>query len=263
MSAAVINGGLVHYEAFGRGNPPILFIHGWLGSWRYWMQTMESLAVDNRVYAVDLWGFGDSDKSERRFSLDQQTNLVDGFIRELGLDSPIIVGHALGAVVAIDYAAIQGVPVDKVMAVSLPLSADTIDRRLSGYSQSSLLSKMLRWKPIPNKEIEEEAARAADKVIAVTLESFASHNDALDKLKRLNCTVLIVFGERDEVIDATPVQKLNNSLNHIRHITLPDAKHFPMVDDGPKFNRLLKDFVDPNNTLDDLDLKDEWRRRTR
>ena len=116
MSALVINEGLVHYESFGRGSP-ILFLHGWLGSWHYWMQTMESLAVDYRVYALDLWGFGDSDKSEKRFTLDQYVALLEGFVTHLGLEETVIVGHSLGAIVAIEYAVKNGMPVNKIMAV--------------------------------------------------------------------------------------------------------------------------------------------------
>ncbi|HET9433568.1 MAG TPA: alpha/beta fold hydrolase, partial [Chitinophagaceae bacterium] len=60
MSALIIDGDVVHYEAFGRGKP-VLFIHGWLGSWRYWVPTMQAISDKYRAYALDLWGFGDSD----------------------------------------------------------------------------------------------------------------------------------------------------------------------------------------------------------
>ncbi|HDN79852.1 MAG TPA: alpha/beta hydrolase, partial [Chloroflexi bacterium] len=59
MSAIVIDGGIIHYEVIGRGRP-LIFIHGWLGSWRYWMGSMEELSPYFRTYALDLWGFGDS-----------------------------------------------------------------------------------------------------------------------------------------------------------------------------------------------------------
>jgi len=261
MSAVVINNGLVHYEAFGKGSP-ILFLHGWLGSWRYWMQTMESLAVDYRVYALDLWGFGDSDKSEIRFNMKDYVSLVENFVTELDLTKPIIVGHALGAAIAIEYAHKNMSSVSKIMAVSLPLSPEVIDRRLMNYSQSSVLSKVFRWKPIPDKEIEEEANRAADKVIPLSLQSFAEHYSA-EKLFNVNSNVLIVFGEKDDVVDPAPVKELNGSLSHVRHISLSDSRHFPMIDEGTKFNRLLKDFADKDATLESLTLKDEWRRRTR
>lgn len=262
MSAVVINGGLVHYEAFGKGDP-ILFLHGWLGSWRYWMQTMESLAIEYRVYAVDLWGFGDSDKSEKRFGMDEYVTLVERFITDQGLDEPIIVGHALGAAVALEYAARKVAPVSKIMAVSLPLSEDSVNHRLKNYLQPSILPNVLfRWKPIPTKEIEEEAERAAEKVIPMSLESWASYNFQ-EKLHQVECNILLVFGEKDDVVDPTPIKGLNNESSHVKYISLASSRHFPMVDESAKFNRLLKDFADKNATLESLSLKEEWRRRTR
>ena len=53
MSAIVIKEGLVHYEVIGRGRP-LVFIHGWLGSWRYWVSAMEELSTRYRAYPLDL-----------------------------------------------------------------------------------------------------------------------------------------------------------------------------------------------------------------
>ena len=261
MSAIVVNGGLVHYESFGRGNP-ILFIHGWFGSWRYWMQAMESLAVEHRVYALDLWGFGDSDKSEDRFSMEHFVAQISAFIDSLGIGNPLLVGHALGAGVAIEYVSRQLSPVEKIVAISLPLEPKAIDRRLASYTNSSLLSKVFRWKPIPTKEIEQETERIAKNVIPLSLESFTSLNIA-EKLHNLNSSVLLVYGEKDDVVDPSAVNALNNNQKHIKYISLPASRHFPMVDESSKFNRLLKDFADKDATLESLELKDEWRRRIR
>ena len=261
MSAVVINGGLVHYEAFGKGRP-ILFLHGWLGSWRYWMPTMDSLAVDYRVYALDLWGFGDSDKSEDRFNMDQYVALIKDFTADLDITDPIIVGHSLGAAIAIDYATKNTMAVSKIMAVSPPMSSEVIDRRLLKFTQSSMLTKVLRWKPIPNKEIEEEAQRAAEAVIPRSLDSLAEQ-PVSEKLTNLSSDLLIVYGEKDEVIDPSPVRELNGQYPHVKHIPLTASKHFPMVDESNKFCRLLKDFADKDSTLESLTLKEEWRRRTR
>ena len=266
MSATVIENGLVHYEAFGRGSPPIIFLHGWLGSWRYWMQTMESLAVDHRVIAIDLWGFGDSEKNENLFTIDKQATLVEKFITSLGISRPILVGHSLGALVAIEYASRHTDDVNKIMAVSLPLSHDAVDARLKSFSESSLISnlrkKMFGWKPIPDKDIEEEAERAAERAIVTSLASLESYNPLM-KLTALNCDILIVFGEKDDVVKLEPVEQINGRLDFVKHIILPATRHFPMIDDGPKFNRLLKDFVERDATLESLTLKEEWRRRTR
>ena len=59
MSALIVEDEVVHYEVLGRGRP-LIFVHGWLGSWRYWIPTMQALSSEYRTYALDLWGFGDS-----------------------------------------------------------------------------------------------------------------------------------------------------------------------------------------------------------
>ena len=88
MSAVVIGEGLVHYEAMGRGKP-VVFIHGWLGSWRYWVPAMEEISSRHRSYALDLWGFGDSemdryvrycDRVEECRNLKQLTAVIDRIV---------------------------------------------------------------------------------------------------------------------------------------------------------------------------------------
>jgi len=61
MSAAIIAGGVVHHEYRGRGHP-VIFIRGWVGSRRYWVPGMTVLAATYRAYAIDVWGYGDSDR---------------------------------------------------------------------------------------------------------------------------------------------------------------------------------------------------------
>ena len=59
MSAILLDDRIVHYEVLGRGRP-IIFLHGWVGSWRYWVPAMQAAAMSFRAYALDLWGFGDT-----------------------------------------------------------------------------------------------------------------------------------------------------------------------------------------------------------
>ncbi|MEM7028262.1 MAG: alpha/beta hydrolase [Chloroflexota bacterium] len=260
MSAVVINGGLVHYEAFGKGNP-ILFLHGWLGSWRYWYQTMTSLAVDHRVYALDLWGFGDSAKSDSKYKVNHYVALVESFIADLGLDEPVLVGHSLGASIAIEYAFKDISPINKVMAVSIPLAEDAVHSRIENYANASMVSRLIRGRLTLPKEVEEEAERADPQVIPLSLKSFKEHC-SLNKLTKTNSDILIVFGEKDDLINSDLTSQLAG-YNHIRSISLADSHHFPMIDEGNKFNRLLKEFADPEATLESLSLKEEWRRRIR
>ncbi len=264
MSAIVIDGGLVHYEAFGRGRP-VLFLHGWLGSWRYWMPTMESISDKNRTYALDLWGFGDSDKSKPRYEISDYVALINNFTENMGIREAPIVGHSLGATIALEYTARYPDRVSKVMAVSLPLTADSISRKLIDFTGGSRFSKMMWWRQSTHKEVQKESEKTAEGVVSASVQS-AVQLDVKSRLQLIaqsNSMVLAVYGERDDMIDPSPLRDLNGDWNNIRPIGMSESRHFPMLEEAAKFNRLLKDYLGIMDDLSALELKDEWRRRTR
>ena len=84
MSSIVTDRGLVHYEAYGRGEPVIL-LHCWLGSWSYWLSTMEALGDKYKTYALDFWGFGESTKTGSHYTVSDYVEMVTQFMERLGL----------------------------------------------------------------------------------------------------------------------------------------------------------------------------------
>ena len=262
MSALVIEGGVVHYEYFGRGRP-LIFIHGWLGSWRYWVPAMDALSDEFRVYAFDLWGFGDSDKSKRQYDVDSYVRLLNAFIEELGVFGPIpLVGHALGATIAVSFALQYPEIVDRVMAVSLPLLGESINRRfLSG--SSSLFDRVLGRSPTAGyEEVQQEASRTVPNAIDESVQS-VMNLDLRPKLNSLGLPLLVLYGENDGVITPSQPADFDGLGDSIRMLSMPEARHFPMLDRSSQFNRLLADFLNSDENLDGLELKDEWQRRVR
>lgn len=120
MSAITVDGDLVHYEVLGRGRPVVL-LHGWIGSWRYWIPTMQQLHLKYRVYAVDLFGFGDSAKNPAKYSLENQVNLLVEFMDQLGLKRAAMIGHGLGALVLTEFAQRNHEMIAKMLIVNAPL----------------------------------------------------------------------------------------------------------------------------------------------
>ena len=260
MSAIVIDGGLIHYESWGRGSPLIL-LHGWLGSWRYWMPTMEELSEQHRTYALDLWGFGDSDKSTNRHGVEKYVDLLKAFMDELGVAPAALVGHSLGATVAVKFAVANPNRVTKLMLVSLPVVGEAINRRLFTAGSTSRLGRLLggRW-PIDHEEVLAEAEKANENVIALTVQACAEL-DLRENLRQIKVPLLAVYGEKDNLVDPTQAKLLENTASNVRSITLPESRHFPMLDEASKFHRLLRDFL-VTDDLESLTLKEEWRRRT-
>jgi pimeloyl-ACP methyl ester carboxylesterase len=120
MSAITVGGDIVHYEVLGRGKPVVL-VHGWVGSWRYWIPTMQQLHLKYRVYALDLFGFGDSAKNPDRYTLDHQLALMTEFMQQLGLGKAVLIGHGLGAQVSAEFAVRNKEMVHRLMLTSAPL----------------------------------------------------------------------------------------------------------------------------------------------
>jgi len=120
MSAITIDDELVHYEVLGRGRPVVL-VHGWIGSWRYWVPTMQFLQSKFRVYALDLFGFGDSGKNPAHYSIEHQIEMLADFTKSLGLTKTAVVGHGLGAIVSAEFARRYPARVPRLVLVSAPL----------------------------------------------------------------------------------------------------------------------------------------------
>lgn len=110
---AVVNGVRLHYAVVGQGEP-VLLLHGWPESWIAWRHVMPLLAKSGRrVWAIDLRGFGDSDKPASGYELDNIARDLHEFIRAQrladggrGVD---VVAHDIGSwaghALAADYPA--------------------------------------------------------------------------------------------------------------------------------------------------------------
>jgi pimeloyl-ACP methyl ester carboxylesterase len=120
MSAVTIDNDLVHYEVLGRGRPVIL-LHGWLTSWRYWIPSMQQLSMKYRTYALDLWGYGDSGKDPNKLTLDAHVELLGTFMDKLGITKAAFVGHSLGAAVIVRFALKYPDRVARMMVISAPV----------------------------------------------------------------------------------------------------------------------------------------------
>jgi pimeloyl-ACP methyl ester carboxylesterase len=85
------------------------------------MKTMESLHSKYRVYALDLFGFGDSSRNTTRYTLEHQIALLDDFMRELGIPKAALFGHGFGALVAMEFARRYGDRIPRLLLVNAPL----------------------------------------------------------------------------------------------------------------------------------------------
>jgi pimeloyl-ACP methyl ester carboxylesterase len=99
------DGVTLNYLDSGSGDPPLMFIHGWCCDHTYWSDQTAHFAQTNRVVAPDLRGFGESDKPDQQYTMDGFADDVAWLAGELELDRPVIIGHSMGGVIALEISA--------------------------------------------------------------------------------------------------------------------------------------------------------------
>ena len=260
MSAILLDNSIVHYEVLGRGRP-VIFLHGWVGSWRYWITSMQVTSTSYRAYALDLWGFGDTAHSILNYSLGNQATLLDRFLNEMGIGKIALVGHGLGALVGMTFATRFPQSVDRMMAVSCPLDYAAVNTRLRNAPPAELSDWLSNRTPGVTTALSD-FPKADAKAIAESLVGLQANN-IFSSFRVLNIPCLLVYGDKDPAITTPDGEYSLSTMTH--QIELEGSGHFPMLDETTRFNRLLTDFLalDSGVSPRDLQMKEEWRRRVR
>ena len=103
--ARSFDGTEVVYDARGRGEPALVFIHGWCCNRGQWNAQMDQFDDDHRVVAIDLGGHGESGRTRGHWTIPDYGHDVEAVVKAQRLDRVILVGHSMGGPVALLAAA--------------------------------------------------------------------------------------------------------------------------------------------------------------
>jgi pimeloyl-ACP methyl ester carboxylesterase len=261
MSVILLNRDIVHYEVLGRGRP-VIFLHGWAGSWRYWIPAMQAASFSYRTYALDLWGFGDSSRNPDQYHIPAQASLLDAFMNEMGIGRVALIGHGLGALVALYYSRQFPAVVDRVMAVSCPLEETQVNNRLHTQSPLALAEWLCSKTPLA-EPVRTDAVKTDPLAVFASLDEDTNGFTDIQSFAETAC--LLVHGQNDPAVNVPPLDPLSNLPERVHAIPFEESGHFPMLDESTKFNRLMIDFLalQSGESPRDLQLKEEWKRRVR
>lgn len=99
--------------------PPVLLLHGLGGSWRYWRRGLDGLRAHHTLYLPDLLGFGRSPKPWGDYSLSKHVEALTPLL-ESDNGAMTVVGHSMGAIVALGLFARYPTRVRRLVLVGLP-----------------------------------------------------------------------------------------------------------------------------------------------
>ncbi|HEY0733781.1 MAG TPA: alpha/beta fold hydrolase [Herpetosiphonaceae bacterium] len=259
MSVVYIDKQAVHYEVFGKGRP-VLFLHGWLGSWRYWLPSMEVASTHFRTYAFDLIGFGDTHQRNIEPSISAYAEQVIRFLDELGIDQVALVGHSMGGMVALKIAIEHPNRIERVVTVGAPIVGSSL----------ALLLKLTAFRPIARGmdalpsltkwlfryflaeadeqamlEILEDSVKPTADSIRTSVRSMM-RTDLRPDLPRLRVPSLVLHGTHDDIVMPTQIEVIRRALHtspYLRQFSIEGSRHFPWVDQPDRFHEQLITFL--------------------
>jgi pimeloyl-ACP methyl ester carboxylesterase len=258
--------GTVHYEAYGRGRP-VLLLHGWLGSWALYRDTIEELSKEFRTYALDFWGFGDSGDQGANFSVDNFVLLVNQFMDRLGIVKAPLVGHSMGGTVSLSAALRNPDKVVKVIVIGSPIQGTSLNPllKLAGYQGwiglaetapflFNIFMNTLRFSLRGASYALAKDGRRLGNMFASDLskltvgpffESIATlrETDLRARVGDLKMPVLGIYGRRDLIVNPNQHKVLKEYAPQSKIAWFENSGHFPMMDEPKRFHETVRDFL--------------------
>lgn len=236
---------------------PVVFIHGWAASHRFWKYQIPHFKRNYQVVTYDLRGHGESDKPSKGYTVNEQTQDLELLLEGLNIENPVLVGHSLGGMIALEYA--LKAPNNLRALVIVGASAHPVASRRRSF-QFTLLSWLIRisrnraskytQKEIfaPNVDpelvdwVNTESLRTPTHVILQILKSVKKF-DVMNRLQEIKVPTVLVKGEYDTVVESSDLREMQERLPDARQFIIDNAGHNCMLEQPSLFNPKLEHFL--------------------
>jgi len=261
------------YVEFGDdANPPLVLIHGYGAMWQHWNRNIPTLEKDYKVYALDLLGFGESEKPNAQYGLSLWAKQIEAFLQFKQLSKIILIGHSMGgasslwfanenpelvkALVLVDASGIFPDEVgtfERVLyrAVGSPIIGEAMFMLFANEfgARQSLVPTYLDTAQVTDELVAQFAKplRSAGAIHAYLAPSRNPERFLLEQFPRpcrYNGNALLVWGEKDLAFPPEKVvPKFREIVPQADVAILPNTRHCPQHEVAEIFNQTLKAFL--------------------
>jgi pimeloyl-ACP methyl ester carboxylesterase len=257
-----VAGARVRYVDRGKG-PVVILLHGFASSLETWERVMPELERTHRVIALDLKGFGWTDRPPGDYSPRAQANLVFDLMNQLKVPKAAVVAHSWGASVALAMALAQPTRVEKlalydawVYEEQLPSTfhyarAEGVGEALftAFYAErpDEKISQAFYDERFVTEELIEDVERALDRPGTTAAALAAARGQRFAELEKHYVDVkqptLLLWGREDRVSTLAVGERMSRQLPNARLVVFPRCGHFPMIEARSASTRELETFL--------------------
>jgi pimeloyl-ACP methyl ester carboxylesterase len=258
-----VDGVRTYYRIHGQG-PALVLLHGLGSSHLTWEATTDALAEHYTVYALDLPGFGYSDKPAGYASARQAAAFVDRFLSTLGLERTTLIGHSMGGTAALWLAAEHPARVERLVVVNpaeigrsaaifrllaVPIAGDLLLKTTTPATMRVLMADPYVQKQVFTPELAATYAGffwtpGARRALIAHARAYAADRAALrPRLRQIGLPALIVWTDRDPYFPLALAHVLLAALPSARLEVIPDTGHLPQEEQPARFSRIVRDWL--------------------
>jgi pimeloyl-ACP methyl ester carboxylesterase len=273
-----INGRRVNVLDTGQGEP-IVFVHGHNVCWQHWLEQLAAFRHTHRVITFDLPGFGHSEDLAGPVSISAYASTVDAVMEQLGVERATIVGNSMGGCISAEFAISYPERVERLGLISptgvsdqymgLPaalirsqLGAAVSRRMFAPGAPSPAVARTLSLRPrgrvaalglyngrpaarpdlIHPALVQQLLGNTWRPTAATAAVALATH-DLRERLDQIQVPVLIVWGDRDNLVPLRCAHTYERLLPDARLLVYADTGHNAMIERPARFNADLAAFL--------------------
>jgi pimeloyl-ACP methyl ester carboxylesterase len=249
----------VNYSVTGDSEHAVVLLHGFADNHATWNRVVPRLAVDHKVIAIDLPGFGASTRPWTRPLLPSYVDVVRDVLDAEGVTGPIsLMGNSMGAVISLLFAARYPQRADRIVLIDMPALRTVPRLWRMAMSRPTELALRAGLRGLPKGSAQYGlgwfytyiAAARPGRIDPIVRSGFSSYYAGRDRLPALlpigrtllaelrtaklgalvagaTAPVLIVFGSRDMLTPARVLRRLDKPGGAV---VLPSCGHCPQID---------------------------------
>jgi pimeloyl-ACP methyl ester carboxylesterase len=258
-----VQGLSLHYLDWGSPtNLPLLLLHGGSAHAHWWDHIASELAHDYRVIALDFRGHGDSGwATPPAYAIEDYVADVAAVVEQLNLIPFVLIGHSLGGLIALTYAALHATTLRALVVVDM-------GPRLQQTRRMQLLSRVPtpvyrdeedlfhRFRLLPEEtwaapsllqHIARHSVRALEAgrlILKTDRATFSrSSHDISARLPDITCPTLLIRGMESRALSPETTREMKTRCPRLQQVEVPGAGHHVFLDNPAAFVDTVSRFL--------------------
>jgi pimeloyl-ACP methyl ester carboxylesterase len=245
-------GGLpMHYYRVGKGEEPVVMVHGLGGTGEAWVNLIPLLSRDFLIYAPDLPGFGKTPLAPGKQCISTHVEYLGYFLDALGYPQVTLVGQSLGGWIATRYTARHPEHVKRLYLLNSAglmregmFSPYTPDRDAA----KKYIERMIDYRgPVPNFLLDAIVKVSREPAYAEFIANYDRAEEVDDILGEITTPTTIIWGTKDRIFPLSCAYDFHEGIRNSRLVLAPGVSHNTQVGAAKMIAKIMRE--DARNNL--------------